>query len=283
MARGSQLLQRPRIYGHRGCRGLRPENTLAAFLHALEWPIDGLELDVVLSADNQVVVSHEPWLNADICLGPTGERLTPEQGRGFNLYQQPYATIRRCDCGSLRHPSFPEQQLAPAYKPLLSEVLEAVARRSAELHRPVPAYSIELKSEPHADGLLQPAPAVFVARVLAELDAYLHRPWPELLIMSFDHRVVQAARMLSSLPVCLLIEDNLAVEEHVHQLGFLPDVLGPQHTLLTPDLLRWCQAAQLPIVTWTVNALSDLGAVAKLGVHGITTDYPNRAASLLGL
>ncbi|UYZ58398.1 glycerophosphodiester phosphodiesterase family protein [Hymenobacter latericus] len=282
MAPRTPSLQRPRIYGHRGCRGLRPENTLAAFLHALEWPIYGLELDVVLSADGEVVVSHEPWLNADICLGPDGTRLTPEQGRGFNLYQQPYAAIKRCDCGSLRHPAFPEQQLMPAAKPLLSEVFEAVAQRAAELRRPVPAYSIELKSEPHTDGVLHPAPAAFVARVLAELSASLRYPAPEVLIMSFDHRVVQATRQLSDLPVCLLIEDNLTVDQHIAGLGFVPDVLGPKYTLLTPELLRYCRLHDLPIVAWTVNDPVAIAAVAKLGVRGITTDYPDRAVGVLG-
>ncbi|KUG07043.1 glycerophosphodiester phosphodiesterase family protein [Solirubrum puertoriconensis] len=282
MARRIQSPHRPRIYGHRGCRGLRPENTLAAFLHALEWPIDGLELDVVLSADGEVVVSHEPWLNPDICLGPAGERLTPEQAHNFNLYQQPYSIIQRCDCGTLLHPNFPEQELAPAHKPLLREVFEAVALRAAALHRPIPFYSIELKSEPHTDGLFHPAPGAFVERVLAELRSTLAEPQSEVLIMSFDHRVVQAARQLSGLPICLLVEDNLTVEEHIAKLGFLPDVLGPRYTLLSDDLLSFCRTNDLPIVTWTVNEPEDIAAVAQLGVRGITTDYPNRAVSVLG-
>lgn len=275
-------LPRPRIYGHRGCRGLRPENTLAAFLHALNWPIDGLELDVVVSADGQVVVSHEPWLNAAICTGPGGTSLTPESGRQFNLFQQPYDTIRRCDCGLRQHPNFPEQQVMPAYKPLLSEVLTAVAARCADLGRALPAFSIELKSAPDMDGVYHPSPPLFVAQVQQVVEAF-RRPLaepPGVLLMSFDHRVVQAVRDLTAYPVCLLIEDELPVAEHIRQLGFVPSFLGPDYQLLTPALLAYCTALRLPIITWTVNDTDVMQRVAKLGVHGITTDYPNRAASV---
>ncbi|GAB3826768.1 glycerophosphodiester phosphodiesterase family protein [Hymenobacter jeollabukensis] len=275
---------RPLIYGHRGCRGLRPENTLPAFLHALDWGVDGLELDVIISADNEVVVSHEPWLNAAVCTGPDGAVLTPEAGRAFNLFRQPYATIRRCDCGRIRHPNFPEQQSEPAYKPTLTEVLHAVAARCATLGRPIPAFSIELKSTPGADGLDQPPPSQFVAlveQVLANAQRQLTFPL-RLLLMSFDHRVVQAVRATSGYPVCLLIEDELPVAEHIQRLGFVPDALGPDYHLLDETLLRFCKSARLPIIAWTVNDPADIKRVAQLGVHGITTDYPDRAVTVLG-
>ncbi|RAK63256.1 glycerophosphodiester phosphodiesterase family protein [Hymenobacter edaphi] len=278
-----ESLQRPLIYGHRGCRGLRPENTLPAFLHALEWGVDGLELDVIVSADNEVVVSHEPWLNAACCTAPDGALLTPEAGRAFNLFRLPYATIRRCDCGRRRHPGFPEQQPEPAYKPKLAEVLEAVAARCATLGRPVPRFSIELKSIPEADGLYQPAPPQFVAlveQVIADAQCLLPLPL-RLLLMSFDHRVVQVARAVSAHPVCLLIEDTLPIAEHIRRLGFVPDVLGPDYHLLDEELLRFCREARLPIVAWTVNEPEAIKYVAQLGVHGITTDYPDRARTLL--
>lgn len=267
---------KPLIYGHRGCRGLRPENTLPAFLHALEWPIDGLELDVIMSADGEVVVSHEPWLNAAICTGPDGALLTAEAGHLFNLFQQPYAAIRRCDC-SRPHPNFPEQRtIGPAHKPTLTEVFTAVAARCAELNRRVPAFSIELKSIPGYDGIYQPAPSHFVdqvARVIAAAQSWL---LADILLMSFDHRVVQAARATTAYPVCLLIEDPQPIEQHIRQLGFIPDVLGPDYQLLNESLLRFCGEAQLPIITWTVNEAAVMRRVAALGVQGITTDYPDR-------
>ncbi|MEJ7659666.1 MAG: glycerophosphodiester phosphodiesterase family protein [Hymenobacter sp.] len=69
------------MHGHRGCRGLLPENTIPAFLHALRLGVDVLELDVVISQDQQVVVSHEPWLAAHLGPGPTGEPIDPSRSR----------------------------------------------------------------------------------------------------------------------------------------------------------------------------------------------------------
>ncbi|OON70953.1 glycerophosphodiester phosphodiesterase family protein [Hymenobacter sp. CRA2] len=273
---------RPLIYGHRGCRGLRPENTIPAFLHALEWGVDGLELDVVIAATGEVVVSHEPWLNADICTAPNGQVLTAAAGQAFNLYQTDYATIRRYDCGTRRHPRFPEQATEPAFKPLLSEVFAAVAARCSHLQRPLPAYSIELKSALGGDGIFHPSPAAFVtsvAQVIADAAGAGLAP-STVLLMSFDHRVVQAARQLTPHCVCLLIEDARALPEHIAQLGFLPDVVGPDFALLSEELRSYCRQHRLPIVTWTVNDKEALLRVAQSGVQGITTDYPNRAAEV---
>jgi glycerophosphoryl diester phosphodiesterase len=227
-------------------------------------------------------VSHEPWLNAAICSAPAGPGLTPEAGQAFSLYQHDYADIRSFDCGSQRHPGFPEQQPSPAYKPRLHEVFEAVAARCAELKRPLPSYSIELKSFVGGDDIYHPAPAEFVAMVSAVVAAdraLLGEETP--LLMSFDHRVVAAARQQSGLPVCLLIEDQLPLANHLQQLGFIPDILGPDFGLLSMGLLEACAALHLPIITWTVNQPQDLVTVAAMGVHGITTDYPDRAAALL--
>ncbi|WP_345226924.1 glycerophosphodiester phosphodiesterase family protein [Hymenobacter koreensis] len=273
---------RPHVYGHRGCRGLRPENTLPAFLHALHWPISGLELDVVLSADGQVVVSHEPWLNHLVCLGPDGEQLTPERGRAFNLYQEPYERIRRCDCGQLPHPAFPEQQSLPAYKPLLSEVFAAVDDY-AQLHcLPLPRYSVELKSTAATDELFHPKPAAFLDAVLTVISQadFSNR----VTLLSFDHRVLQEARQaVPALPTCLLIEDQLPLAEHLEQLGFQPTFLGPDFTLLTDEFLRLCSGLNLPIIAWTVNEPSDMLRLTELGIYGFTTDYPDRAAAVLRL
>ncbi|GAB2945271.1 glycerophosphodiester phosphodiesterase family protein [Hymenobacter coalescens] len=284
MSASTLLPARPLVYGHRGCRGLRPENTIPAFLHALEWGVDGLELDVVVSADGQVVVSHEPWLNSAICTAPDGAGLSVEEGRAFNFYEQPYAAILRYDCGQRGHPLFPEQRPEPAYKPLLTEVFAAVAHACSVSGRALPAFSIELKSTPDEDHITQPAPAEFVTRVQQVIEAF----WlaadasarPTILLMSFDHRVVRCARQLTSYHVCLLIEDHISLTGHLQRLGFVPDALGPDYVLLTEELLRFCAAAQLPIITWTVNEVDALRAVAGWGVHGITTDYPNRAAEV---
>lgn len=274
--------RRPEVHGHRGCRGLLPENTLPAFLHALELGVDVLELDVVISADQQVVISHEPWLAARLGRGPAGERIDPRREQDYNLYQLPYAAIRQCVVGEWPHPSFTGQQPHASHRPLLREMLCTVEAASQRLGRPPVGYSIELKSTPVGDGIFHPAPAQFVELVLAEIIAAAVQARTTLL--SFDARILQAARQQApAQTLCLLNERLTAVPVLFEQLGFVPDVYGSAYQLLSPALIHELSTLYpaLRLVPWTVNELPDLQATIQWGVAGITTDYPDRLLALL--
>ncbi|WP_019948749.1 glycerophosphodiester phosphodiesterase family protein [Hymenobacter aerophilus] len=269
----------PEVHGHRGCRGLRPENTLPAFREALRLGVDAIELDVVVSADRQVVVSHEPWMSAAICRLPSGEPIAPTEARQHNLYQLPYARIREYDCGRTRHPNFPEQLPAPAYKPLLREVVADLENLTRQLGRRPVNYSVEIKSEPAHDSLFQPPPVALLALVLAELQAL--QIMPRTMLLCFDKRVLQLARRaVPTLPLCLLIEDALPLADHLAALGFTPAVVGPDFRLLTSALAAQLAAQHIRLVPWTVNEPADLRAVLALHPWGITTDYPDRLLAM---
>ncbi|MEM6803094.1 MAG: glycerophosphodiester phosphodiesterase family protein [Bacteroidota bacterium] len=113
------------VQGHRGCRGLLPENTLPAFAKAIEIGVNTLEMDVVISKDKQVLLSHEPFLSHEICVGPEGEEISEENEREWNLYKMDYEQIKECDCGSKAHKRFPDQEKMAVHKPLLKEVILA--------------------------------------------------------------------------------------------------------------------------------------------------------------
>ena len=273
---------RPEVHGHRGCRGLRPENTLPAFLHALTLGVDVIELDVVVSADNQVVVSHEPWLNSLICLGPTGHAIAPAEARQHNLYRMSYATIRRCDSGQLRHPNFPEQVPEPAHKPLLSEVLVALEAAAVCLGRAPLGYSIEIKSSPEGDHLFHPAPSEFLELVLAEITSA--QVLPRTTLLCFDPRILRLAHQLRpDLATCLLVEDGLPWTTSIRKLGFLPTTFGPDFTSVTVAAVHALRTEfpSLRLVPWTVNHRNDMQRLLTLGVDGMTTDYPDRLQSVL--
>lgn len=269
----------PAIHGHRGCRGLRPENTLAAFRHALALGVDVLELDVVVSADQQVVVSHEPWFSSTICRTPGGHAISAATERQHNLYALPYATIRHYDCGLTRHPGFPQQLSEPAYKPLLSEVFREAENYVTELGRPPVGYSIEVKSSPAGDGVFHPTPTDFLALVLAEILAA--GVGERATLLSFDKRILQEARRaIPQLPLCLLVEDERPVEVHLQELGFLPAVYGVHHPLLTISLAEYLRGRGIAVVPWTVNEPTDIRRILALQPAGITTDYPDRLLAL---
>lgn len=276
--------KRLEVHGHRGCRGLRPENTLPGFLYAAALGVDVLEMDVVISADQQVVVSHDPWLAAHLCRDAAGQRIAPAHERKHNLYHLPYAAIQQCDCGSWSNPAFPLQQSIAVSKPLLREVLAAT---EALPYTPVGKrlrYSVEIKCTPSGDNLYHPEPAQFLSLVMAELVAadVLSRTT----LLCFDPRVLRLARAQfgSSLDLCLLSESGEAWPASVAKLGFQPDVFGPNYESVTPSAIsafrRLYPGAGL--VPWTVNNPVNMQRLLSMGVDGLTTDYPNRLLAVLG-
>ena len=275
--------RRPEVHGHRGCRGLLPENTIPAFLHAITLGVEVLELDVIISADQQVVVSHEPWLSARLGTGPTGEKIDPAHERAYNLYQWPYSTIKHCVVGLQPHPEFPLQKSIASYRPLLRDVLLATESACQSLGRPPVNYSVEVKSDPTGDNIFHPLPTRFVELVVAELQAAAVDGRTTLL--SFDLRILRSAKQLiPAQNLCLLTESEEPFASLFQQLGFLPDTLGPAVELLSAHTVQnlRMEYPALRIVPWTVNEIPELRQVMKWEVDGITTDYPDRLLNILG-
>ena len=270
------------LQGHRGARGLAPENTLPAFRKALDLGVPTLELDVVVSQDGKVVVSHEPWMNAAICTTPDGERIAEGDEPSHNLYQMPYDSIAAYDCGSLQNPRFPEQQTEPAKKPLLREVI-AMAEEYVDLRgrdRPV-FYNIETKSRPSWEGTFHPDPETFaqaVMRVVEETGVVRRAT-----IQSFDPRTLQVVHAMER-PVrtALLIvrSANPGLPDAVAQLGFTPHIYSPDHRLVDADLIDAAQERGMQVIPWTVNAPDTMQRLIEGGVDGLITDYPDRGMRL---
>ena len=264
--------------GHRGARGLLPENSIPAFRKALEYPfVRTLELDVAVSADSQVIVSHEPWMNPAICRGPEGELLT--EAEKINLYQLDYATIRQYDCGSWGHERFPEQEPVAVYKPLLRDVIEAADAYARELGRELPRYNIEIKSEPDYDGVFAPPPAEFVALVRREIERAGIRE--RTTVQSFDVRVIRELnRQDPTLVIAYLDEYPGGLSQKLSELGFEPAIYSPYYQTLSANVVRECHERGMRVIPWTVNDTAAMRGMIEIGVDGIITDYPDRAARL---
>ncbi len=267
------------IQGHRGCRGLLPENSLPAFVHAVDLGVHTLELDVVISRDSQVVVSHEPWLSSVICLDPEGKPVEEGSEEQWNLYQMDYADIARCDCGSRPHPRFPEQQLQATVKPLLKDVIAQVEAYVAKSGLAPVRYNIETKSDPRGDGLYHPEPETFTRLLIEQILA--GGIAPRTTIQSFDPRTLVVARRLApELELVLLLENAAERESKMAELGFSPAVLSPAFEGVDENLVSWCREKNMKLIPWTVNDTADMRRLIAMGVDGIITDYPDR---LLGL
>jgi len=114
------------IQGHRGCRGLMPENTIPGFIRAIESGVNTLEMDVVITKDQQVVVSHDPFFHHHIATGPDRLEITSESMLDHNIYKMAYADVVKYDVGLKPHPNFPIQRKIPTIKPTLSMVFDTV-------------------------------------------------------------------------------------------------------------------------------------------------------------
>lgn len=264
------------IHGHRGARGLYPENSIPGFVAALDYQLVTLEMDVVISGDSQVVVSHEPWMNADICQAPEGEDITTDQERLLNLFEMDYQEIAQYDCGSLGNPNFPEQQKISMSKPLLSEVIDSVEENITRRQLLYLGYSIELKSSPEGDSLYHPAPETFVSLVHDLIDKRLD--WRRVVIQSFDLRILQEwHRRYPETNLVYLIESGTDINENLEKLGFTPAIYSPNYELLTEEDVKEIHDRGMKVVPWTVNEPGDMKRLAAWGVDAIITDYPDRA------
>lgn len=264
------------LQGHRGCRGLMPENTITAMRHALALGVTTLEMDVVISADKEVVVSHEPFFHHEISRDPNGNPIAANKELSHNIFQLNYEDIKRYDVGLQPHPRFPHQQKMAASKPRLAELIDSVEQFIQQHQLPRCWYNIETKSNPATDGIFHPAPAAFVDQLIAVLQAkqVLHRT----IVQSFDVRTLQYLhQQYPHVSTALLIEDDdkrsLAVQ--LQRLGFTPSIYSPYHGHVTTELVQGCHQQGMRVIPWTVNILPRMQELKAMGVDGIISDYPN--------
>ncbi len=239
---------------------MRPENTIPAFEYAIEAGADYLEMDVVVTADDVVVVAHDPILNPMIWRGG-------RPGSSTVIRDLPLSEIRQWDAGSLRHPRFPKQAASPGARiPTFDEVLV--------LGAPAPVqFNVEVKSFPRRPEYA-PAPQRFAWLVA---DAIRRRALePRVMVQSFDFRVLHA--MKAQAP-----EIRLAALWEYGQEDFVSiareagtRIVAPQHTLVTPDKVEAAHRKGIQIIPWTANSPGNWERLMRARVDGVITDDPAR-------
>lgn len=267
------------VQGHRGCRGLLPENSIPAFLTALDSGVTTLELDLAITRDQQVIVSHEPWMSAAICLTPDGQSLSAKEEMKYNIYQMSYNEVKQWDCGSKGNERFPEQKKMKVYKPLLSEVIVASENHIKNISRYEVDYNIEIKSMPEGDGKFHPTPQEFSDLVYQLIDQYL--PWNRVVIQSFDFRVLKYwHERYPEVRLAALVENKKTVDENLKALGFRPAIYSPYYQLLSKNDIVFLRGLGIRSIPWTVNEVEAMQQLKEWKVDGFITDYPDRARKL---
>ena len=266
------------IQGHRGARGLMPENTIPAFLKALEYDkVTTLELDLAVTKDKRLVVSHEPWFNHVICFDAAGDTIREDEL--ISIYTLTYDEVKQFDCGSKGNPRFPQQELLNVGKPLLKQVIDTVNQYISESNLPAPAYNIEIKTDPRLDSIYTPIPSEFADLVVAFVEKHLSDR--QVTIQSFDFRVLQYIhRTYPEIQLVALVENGKGVADNLAELGFVPEVYSPWYKLLVKQSIDSIHKENMLIVPWTVNDTIAMRQLIDWGVDGIITDYPNLAQKL---
>lgn len=264
------------LQGHRGARGLAPENTLPAFAAALTLGVDTLELDVGVTRDGVVVVHHDRTLHPDIARGPDGRWL---EGRGPAVHALSFAELQRYDVGRLREGSdyarpFAGQKAVDGTRvPRLAEVFALARRAGNDRVR----FNIETKLSAQAPEETLP-PAEFARAVLAEIRRSGMAARSTL--QSFDWRTLAVAQAEApEVPVVHLSFTRPPARAEglpakVRQAG--GRTWSPNFQALDAALLREARALGLQVVVWTVNEPADIEAMLDLGVDGLISDYPDR-------
>lgn len=262
--------------GHRGCRGLMPENTIPAMRKALDLGVTTLEMDAHITGDNQVIISHDPFFNHEITTLPDGTYFDEQQQKQYALYHMSYAETQRFDVGLKFYPKFPRQQKMAVHKPLLVDLIDSVEAYCDRNGRAKPFYNIETKTTALTDNIYHPAPEPFVAILMKAILSKDIRS--RVIIQSFDPRTLQILhRQYPDILTSLLINDGdkRGMEVQCRELGFYPSIYSPGFSLVDQALLKSCHEHGMKVIPWTVDDPETIKRLEGLGVDGIITDYPD--------
>jgi glycerophosphoryl diester phosphodiesterase len=244
------------VHGHRGARAMRPENTMPAFEYAIGAGVDVLELDMAVTRDDVLVVSHDPSLNPAICSGPGA----PAPIRTLTL-----AELRQWDCGGRRNAAFPRQTPVPGTPiPTLDEVFALSSRGSFQ-------FNIETKIfADHPE--YTPSPERF-ARLVLEC-VRRHHLESRVILQSFDFRTLHAMKALDpAIRRSALYEKGAdSFVDVARRAG--ASIVSPEHVLVTPVKVKAAHAAGLQVVAWTPNTRVEWDALVAAQVDAIISDDP---------
>lgn len=268
------------VQGHRGARGLMPENTIPSFIKALELGVNTLELDLAVSKDMQLIVSHDPFMHHEISLDQDGQTITKQEEAQHKIYEMTYEQIKRYDVGSKFVPRFPSQEKMKVSKPSLLDVVIAVKNYEKQNKAGGTLYNIEIKSLPERDDIYHPTPEVFSDLVYDFIQQHMEPK--QVNIQSFDFRVLQYFRTkYPEIKLAVLIENEWPIDTNLGALGFVPEIYSCHHALLDSSKVKYLHSLNIKVIPWTVNKKTDISQMISWGIDGIISDYPDRVIQIV--
>jgi glycerophosphoryl diester phosphodiesterase len=238
-----------------------------------------LELDLVISKDKEVIISHEPFFSHEIATTPDGVEITKDTEHSHNMYQLSYNQIKTYDVGNRPHERFPIQQKMSVHKPSFRDMVIEVEAYVTQLGVKKPLYNIEIKRKPNFDNTFHPEASEFAQLVVEVVNSLgiADRTF----IQSFDiQSLIETKKQTDNIRLVYLIENEKPIHENIDALGFTPDVYSPYFKLIDQEVVDYCKKKNMQLIPWTVNEVDDMKQQIAIGVDGIITDYPDRLMDL---
>lgn len=264
------------VQAHRGGAGLMPENTIEAMKHALDMGVNTLELDLQVSKDGLVVVSHDPYFHHRYAIRPDGSYVEKDDPKEY-IYTMPYSEVAKYDVGSRESEVWPGKACIKTVKPLANDLIDFVENYTKENGLSPVRYNIEIKSK-DAAGEGQNWPTY--DRFVTECCKFLHSKQLDdrLVVQSFDVRALNY--MHEKYPefiLSYLVDANAPdFDTYMGYLKFTPQWLSPHHTITDEALVQKCREKGIKLVPWTVDKPEDIKRILDLGVEAIISNYPDR-------
>lgn len=257
---------------HRGGRGLMPENTIPAMINAINLGVSTLEADLHVTADDQVILSHDSHVNPIFSLNAKGEEFNEDDAIKQIFYQKNYAEVRKFDVGSKYYPAFPQQKKQKAEIPLLADMIDSVQNYLKVTGKAQVFYNLETKSGPKGDNTLHPDPDKFIKLVMDVIEQKNIKPW--VIIQSFDPRTLEVLHKKYPEVKTSFLTSEGPLEENLKKLSFTPTIFSPNYKLVSSALVQQCHEKRMKVIPWTVNSIAEIRSLILMKVDGIITDYP---------
>lgn len=264
------------VQAHRGGAGLMPENTLYSMQNAIDMGVNTLELDLQVSADGQVVVSHDAYFHSRYATRPDGSIVGKNDPKEY-IYTMPYSEIKKYDVGNRVSEVWPEKACIPAYKPLANELLDFTEGYAAKTGRSPMRYNIEIKCRAgKAEGKDWPEYHEFVDKCM---EVMLSKGLGDrLVVQCFDVRALNY--MHEKYPQVKLSyltgTKDKVFEEYMGKLNFVPDWISPHYSNVDAEFCKKAHEIGMKIVPWTVDEPEDIQRMIDLKVEAIISNYPDR-------
>lgn len=268
------------VQAHRGGAGLKPENTYSSMINAVKLGVNTLEMDLQMSKDSLVVVSHDAYFHSRYATRPDGSVVEPQQKKEY-LFTMPYDSIAKYDVGLRKSTVWPEKAQEPAIKPLATSLIDSVESFTERNGYSKMRYNVEIKTRKgKGEGANWPEYKTFVDHCVAVLLS--KHLGDRLVVQSFDTRALNYMHeKYPELMLSYLVDSKVPdFDTYMGQLDFVPEWLSPEGSLVTKSLVEKCHSKNIKIVPWTVDDPADIQKMVELDVDAIISNYPDRVLKI---